>query len=1032
MPNSNNKQLLRPAIVIGAGGTGNQVVRRLKSMIRQNYGDTPTLLHFMVLDTDAATFNDRHWSPLPELTPLEKLPLYDQQVPFADVRENAGAYPEIHEWLPPTVDVGLLDRQEGSGQIRMLGRMAFYKSFGSFERRLDYLFTQCQRIQKQLEAMKRYEFDVAADPVIYIVSSVCGGQGAGVVIDLAVALREMARNRFPSLNLIGALALPSVFADRIPRENRSKTLANAHAAMKEIDYLMHSADKSRMRFRFPSPLERVVVQNAPLFDICYLIDNRHGKGSLSSAEEVFDQIATQFFLEIGTPFGARSESIRVNLNSVTGIERDKVYNTGRRYSGFGNHTITFDRDKIVEWAGLKSTRSLIDETLLGVSPPVDEIARAVDRFLDEHNLTESQELFDSLCSSREVAQEQVTAAYALDRNNHDELADDLWARLDAFRLRRADELRSRIDGRARLTLDGTEGRPGIQPATAEMIDQSIRRRGINAALDLADAAIDRLQALAESMRADAHNNHELSREHHDHAELLRDELIEIAQEQLRIRQSGEDVSLLTRIWRAVLAFFGGENLNGYDLDDDEIARELEALDLRAEEQRNLYLDHFNRSISHRLAAETREAAARMASEILACLKDHAERLSGISDRLTEAAEHLNEELTQLSENLDKSRYIGGATMRRDVTADYVEQYLQMRGARATAMVREYLLPEGENAITAIENRLDPEQLRERFADHYANDILRRADRDSLAEMIERLHSNQTDGSLTSRIGEGLQFCLPFWDIRVPGNQFATEVLMVGLEQEYTSVRDYLEAHAITQPGQVYAQIVPTAQDSVILISRIAHGASYYWHAQDENYYREYTHALTSGNFFLHLRNEWRTLPEPIPEPHKFQRRVFILGLAYELIAVRGSAYYLDPQRRYSLVGTTRHNTADWLTIPLLSAVQPQDPSPLPVTPDKKDLIGDRSRWETMQTFVEDECLVAAVREKLLEMFNQIGREAMREGLEKYCRDVLEPAIGELEEGELGRIQLEIEVAELEDLTDDLEKVTGMLRLRTNV
>src|SRR5262245_28805167 len=57
--NSNGKQLLRPAIVIGAGGTGNQVVRRLKRLIQQHYGDTPTLLHFMVIDTDAATFNDQ-------------------------------------------------------------------------------------------------------------------------------------------------------------------------------------------------------------------------------------------------------------------------------------------------------------------------------------------------------------------------------------------------------------------------------------------------------------------------------------------------------------------------------------------------------------------------------------------------------------------------------------------------------------------------------------------------------------------------------------------------------------------------------------------------------------------------------------------------------------------------------------------------------------------------------------------------------------------------------------------------------------
>jgi hypothetical protein len=171
------------------------------------------------------------------LSELERLPLYDPQAPFADVRENPGAYPEIHEWLPATLDISLLDRQDGAGQVRRLGRMAFYKSFGFFERRVDYVFTQCQRIRTQLEAMKRYEFDVAADSVVYVVSSVCGGQGAGMVVDLAVALRTMAAGRFPSLNLIGALAMPSVFADRIPRENRSKTFANAHAAMKEIDCL---------------------------------------------------------------------------------------------------------------------------------------------------------------------------------------------------------------------------------------------------------------------------------------------------------------------------------------------------------------------------------------------------------------------------------------------------------------------------------------------------------------------------------------------------------------------------------------------------------------------------------------------------------------------------------------------------------------------------------------------------------------------------------------------------------------------------
>jgi hypothetical protein len=217
MIKNGHKPMLKPAITIGLGGTGNQVVRRLKRQVHQHYGDTPTLLNFLVVDTDQDTFNDQSWAPMPALSELERVPLYDAQVPFSDVRQNPGAYPEIHEWLLPTADVGLLDRQEGAGQIRMLGRLALYKSFGFFERRIDHLFNQCQRIQTLLEAMQRYDFNVEMDPVVYLISSVCGGQGAGSFIDVAVALRALSANRFPRLNLIGVLTLPSVYADRIPR-----------------------------------------------------------------------------------------------------------------------------------------------------------------------------------------------------------------------------------------------------------------------------------------------------------------------------------------------------------------------------------------------------------------------------------------------------------------------------------------------------------------------------------------------------------------------------------------------------------------------------------------------------------------------------------------------------------------------------------------------------------------------------------------------------------------------------------------------
>lgn len=82
----------------------------------------------------------------------------------------------------------------------------------------------------------------------------------------------------------------------------------------------------------------------------------------------------------------------------------------------------------------------------------------------------------------------------------------------------------------------------------------------------------------------------------------------------------------------------------------------------------------------------------------------------------------------------------------------------------------------------------------------------------------------------------------------------------------------------------------------------------------------------------------------------------------------------------------------------------------------------------MRKFVEDERLVSSVREKLLELFNQQGREVMREELMRYCREVLGTAIAELKEDDLARHQLEIELAEMNEALEEFKPSVGILKL----
>jgi hypothetical protein len=776
--------MLKPAIIIGLGGTGNQVVRRLKLLVQKQYGDTPTLLNFLVADTDEDTFNDQSWTPLAGLSDLERVPLYDAQVPFSDVRDNPGAYPEIYEWLLPSIDVGLLDRQEGAGQIRMLGRLALYKSFGYFERRLDHLFNRCQKIQTLLEAIEQYDFDVESDPVVYLISSVCGGQGAGSFIDVAVALRALANNRFPRLNLIGVLTLPSVYADRIPRENWSKVCANTHAAMKEADYLMHGMDKSKMRFRFPSPIERVITPQASLFDLCYLVDNRHQRGTLNGAEEIYDQIADQLFLEIGTPFGARSDSVRVNLNTVSGLELDRVFRTGRRYSGFGNHTISFNREKIVELSSLKSTYITIHDRLLGNGLTADETEETTCEFTDRHRMgdTSTTDLIHALITSREIGQELVAAAYSQDRPDHTTFSGELWARLDAFRLRRAVELRAQMERRARAMLDGTEQRGGMLFDIEEMMDSCARRKGVAAALNLTEALLSRLRAFEALIQTEHQHRRAEAQRLVQEAESARTSLTDIGQELNRLAGEARRASLFSQFLRLLGTVVTFGLWHPGDADDENRSQQFNELNHRAQEYRNRFLSISNQAIEHRLAEEVRAVAAELCAETTA-------KLLSVKNRLEDDGRHCLEELEKLTSESKRNPFVGGNTMRRDVTADYFDQYHEMHSDAVINEVIRWLLPQAESYLASLEIH-DREQICREFCDRYAEDMLRREDRDSLAEMIDRFHQNN-HGGLTDRIGEGLRFCLPFWDIRVPGNQFTTEVLLVGLKHEHPGCSSFL-------------------------------------------------------------------------------------------------------------------------------------------------------------------------------------------------------------------------------------------------
>jgi hypothetical protein len=127
---------------------------------------------------------------------------------------------EAYKYLPLT---------EGARQAKPIGRLGFFLSHAELARRLHQLTDRVvtPEIRNRFPGLKAGELN------IYIVSSICGGTGAGLFFDVAYELRYLqSQAGLPEKTRIkGLFALGDVY-DAIS----NRVLANTYASLRELDW----------------------------------------------------------------------------------------------------------------------------------------------------------------------------------------------------------------------------------------------------------------------------------------------------------------------------------------------------------------------------------------------------------------------------------------------------------------------------------------------------------------------------------------------------------------------------------------------------------------------------------------------------------------------------------------------------------------------------------------------------------------------------------------------------------------------------
>lgn len=371
----------RPTLVIGLGGTGHEVLVRLKARFLDTFGeDAFKAIKLLVFDTadESLAVSTESGRLVSLLRDTELINI--GHIPVERLIRNLDKHPAIKAWLPEKLPPRAITA--GAKQIRPLGRLALFYHYNQDAKIQDRLTAVIRALANiKLKGASAGEGAIVANTRgvnVFVVCSLCGGTGSGTFLDMAYLTRQILQNhgiRPEYCYINGVLVLPQAFA----MVASDAIMANAYAALMELNYYTREGG-----FHVTYPDGMTVDAHARPFNICYLVDavNEHGR-MLTGLEDLAPMIAESIFLQTGSQVGQATKSVFDNVKSLDQMDNDEP----TAFSGLGTASLVFPAQRIINTCAYRFGRQFIREGLLknvAQDQDTDQIAK---QFIEKMKMT---------------------------------------------------------------------------------------------------------------------------------------------------------------------------------------------------------------------------------------------------------------------------------------------------------------------------------------------------------------------------------------------------------------------------------------------------------------------------------------------------------------------------------------------------------------------------------------------------------------------------------------------------------------------
>lgn len=376
--------MLRPFLLVGVGGSGGKTLRAVRQALKLKLqqerweGGWPEAWQF--IHVDSPTAQDGLEFPAPLLEREDYLSLVPTGVNYASIYNNMAVKADkrfknaIERPLPSahevTVPVGL-----GAGAYRAIGRTIAAAALGDVHSKAKTALTRMQTstAMSQLSELTRHlgiQVSGQVDPMVIVVSSIAGGSGAGMFIDVSEAVKSAAGGRPWADRIFSVLYAPDVFSEI---NNMDAIAPNALGAIVETmsGYWNNTPSESTdalYKGQGVLTANTVEYRMGPAFN--YIVGRKNGLVDFKSQSGVYRAVATSLATwmtddkiqdSLSAYAVANFAAKAVPLPDNTGLKRENK--DAPPFSSLGFARVSLGMERFFEYSGERLAKEAL-ETIL--------------------------------------------------------------------------------------------------------------------------------------------------------------------------------------------------------------------------------------------------------------------------------------------------------------------------------------------------------------------------------------------------------------------------------------------------------------------------------------------------------------------------------------------------------------------------------------------------------------------------------------------------------------------------------------------